>query len=460
MRIPDMTSPQSRQRSSPDAADRAAPRGRGGNGLLPALLGGVPCAVAVLCLIHFTSVAHTEVARYVHNPVEWVEVLMFCCAASALAAKVWQHGRERRAGRYELLPPWDGNPVPVAEAGKLLAGLNRLPAGLHRTWLVRRVAAVLDFLCRRGSAAELDDQLRALADGDSVALENSYSLIRFITWAIPILGFLGTVLGITMAISGVTPEKLETGLNQVTDGLAIAFDATALALGLTMLTMFLSFVVDRLEQGALEDVDRYVDRHLAHRFERSGGKGGDVLGVVREHTQVLLRANEELVRRQAEVWARTIEEADHRRTEEAKRHEERFSGALEAALERTLRAHAEQVAALQRQAVQDSTRLLERLAGLAETVRATGQEQQAALRQVAEGVAAQAKVLGQLQSGEKHLLRLEQELNQNLTALAGAQAFEQALHSLTAAVHLLTSRVQAEPRPSRLGTRPGPGTAA
>jgi hypothetical protein len=455
-----MTSPQSRQSASPDPADRAAARERRGNGLLPALLGGVPLAVAVLCSIHFTSVAQTEAARYVHNPVEWVEVVMFCCAVSALAAKLGQHVRERRAGRYELLPPWDGTPAPLAEAGRLLAGLNRLPARVQRTRLVRRVAAVLDFLCRRGSAAELDDQLRALADGDSVALENSYSLIRFITWAIPILGFLGTVLGITMAISGVTPEKLETGLNQVTDGLAIAFDATALALGLTMLTMFLSFVVDRLEQGALEDVDRYVDRHLAHRFERAGGAGDAVFDAVRQNTQVLLQASEDLVRRQAELWASTIEEADYRRTEEEKRQQERLSGALEMALERTLQVHAEQVAALQKQAVEDSTRLLEQLAGLAETVRATGQEQQAGLRQVAEAVVAQANVLGQLQAGEKHLLRLEQELHQNLTALAGAQAFEQALHSLTAAVHLLTSRVPGEPRPSRLGTRPGPGTAA
>jgi hypothetical protein len=427
---------------------------------LPALLGGVPAATAILCAIHFTKIAHTEAARYVHNPVEWVEVLMFCCAASAMLAKLWQHGRERRAGRYEVVPPWDGSPVPVAEAGKLLAGLNRLPAGVQRTWLVRRTAAVLDFLCRRGSAAELDDQLRALADTDSAALDNSYSLIRFITWAIPILGFLGTVLGITMAISGVTPEKLENNMNQVTDGLAVAFDATALALGLTMLTMFLSFVVERLEQGSLEEVDRYVDRHLAHRFERAGGPGGDVIGAVRQNTQVVVKATEDLVRRQAEVWAKTIEEADRRRADAEKHHEARFTGALEKALERTLNAHAEQVAALQKQAVQDSTRLLERLAGLAETVRATGQDQQAALRQVAEAVVAQAKVLGDLQSGEKHLLRLEHELNQNLSALAGAQAFEEALHSLTAAVHLLTSRVPGESRPSRLGTRPGPGAAA
>jgi hypothetical protein len=457
--MPDMTSPQPRPRSPAAPADRAAGRERRGNGLLSALLGGLPLAAGVLCLIHLTPLSQSA-AHYVHNPVEWTEVVMFCCALSALAAKLGGHVRERLAGRRPLLPAWDGTAVPAAEAGKLLAVVNGLPRRLRTTRLVRRVTAVLDFLCRRGSAAELDDHLRALSDADAVALENSYSLVRFITWAIPILGFLGTVLGITMAISGVTPDRLENDLNSVTDGLAMAFDATALALGLTMLTMFLSFVADRLEQGVLEDVDAYVDCHLAHRFERPGGAGGDVLAAVRQNTEVLLRASEELVRRQAEVWAMTIEEADYRRTAEEKRQQERFSGALEAALERTLKAHAAQVAALQKQAVEGSTRLLEQLAGLAETVRSTGREQQAALLQVAQGVTAQAQVLADLQEGEKHLLRLEQALHQNLTAVAGAQAFEQALHSLTAAVHLLTARVPGEARPSRLGPRPGPGAAA
>src|SRR5262249_50114828 len=159
-----------------------------------------------------------------------------------------------------------------------------------------------DFLRRRGSAQELDDHLRDLADADALALENSYSLVRFITWAIPILGFLGTVLGITGAISGVTPDKLEHDLNSVTDGLAMAFDTTALALGLTMITMFLTFLVERTETSMLDAVDRYTDRHLAHRFERVGaGIGGELAEVVRQ-----------LARQQTEVWSKALEESDRR----------------------------------------------------------------------------------------------------------------------------------------------------
>jgi biopolymer transport protein ExbB/TolQ len=427
--------------------------------LLPALLGGLPLAAGILCLLHFTPLSQTPAARYVSHPVENVEVAMFCCALAALGTKLGRLGAERLACRRPVLPPWDGQRASMAESGKLLAGLSQLPARVQATALVRRVYAILDFLCRRGSATELDDHLRALSDNDHTALENSYGLVRFITWAIPILGFLGTVLGITMAIAGVTPDRLENDLNQVTDGLAEAFDATALALGLTMVTMFLTYVVDRLEQGVLEAVDAYVDRHLAHRFERAGGGGGDLLDAVHQNTQVLLQAVEQLVQRQAEVWAKTLAEGEHRRTDEEKRQQERFVGALDAALERTLAGHARQAAALQERAAKDSTRLLEQMAALAEAVRDTGREQQAALVQVAEGVAAQAGALAELQEGEKQLLRLEASLNANLSALAATQTFEQAVHSLTAAVHLLTARTTSDGRPSRLGPRPGPAAA-
>src|SRR5205807_1538637 len=138
-----------------------------------------------------------------------------------------------------------------------------------------RLDAVLGSVGQRGAADGLDDQLRALADTDALNLDNSYSLIRFITWAIPILGFLGTVLGITKAIAGVTPEVLEKSLSSVTEGLSLAFDTTAVGLALTMLTMFLSFVTERLEQSVFEHVDHFTEVELGHRFERAGTEQGD-----------------------------------------------------------------------------------------------------------------------------------------------------------------------------------------
>jgi biopolymer transport protein ExbB/TolQ len=449
--------------SSPSsvAADRSVRRARRST-ILAALVIGVPLASGILWQFHFGPLHGTPAFEYVKHPVEMVEVLMFCCALGALASKLLNQWGERRACRADALPAWDGQPVAVSEATKLMAELNRLPARLHSTWLARRVHGVLDFLCRRGSANELDDHLRDLADTDSVALENSYTLIRFITWAIPILGFLGTVLGITGAISGVNPDVLEHSLNQVTDGLATAFNATALALGLTMVVMFLTSITERAEQGVLETVDGYVDRHLTHRFSRTDFKSvppetGQFVEVVRQNSQVLLRATEQLVQRQAEVWAKALEEADRRRSDADKRQQERITAALEQAMQRTIQAHSQRLAALEQETLERSTGFLERLAIVAETVQETGHAQQLALTHVAEGVAAQAQALSRLQDGERQLLRLQDALNQNLSALAAAGSFEQAVHSLTAAIHLLTARPTL---PLTAGQTARPGKAA
>ena len=176
-------------------------------------------------------------------------------------------------------------PSRSAEAAKLLAVVQQKPGRMRNTFLGQRLIAVLEFLRQRGGADDLDDQLRTLADNDVVSMEGGFALTRFITWAIPILGFLGTVLGITTAIHGATPEVLEKSLSTVTDGLSYAFDATALALALTMITMFLSFLVERDEQGVLDAVDRTVDRCLAHRFQRVGADTGPFALAVQQNTR-------------------------------------------------------------------------------------------------------------------------------------------------------------------------------
>jgi biopolymer transport protein ExbB/TolQ len=435
--------------------------GRRRGATLFAFLIGLPLAAAVLGAVHRFAPHDSVVARYLHHPVENVEVVLFCCALGTLAAKLWANRGERRAFAGAL-PAWDGKPVPPAEASRLLGALTSLPRRLHSTTLALRVRAVLDFLRQRGSADELDDQLRALADNDAIALDHSYSLTRFITWAMPILGFLGTVLGITAAIAGISPKDLESsdGIGAITGGLALSFDATALALGLTMITMFLTFLVERAEEGVLEEVDRYVERELAHRFARRRAASGPASAALEQHTQTVLDATARLVERQAAVWAESLAASEQRAAQ-------RLADALSGALEQTAAAHAKRLAALEAQFLEQSGKLLEQTAALAAAVRDTGLAQQEGLARVADGVCAQAEALGMLQHNEKQLIRLQEALHQNLTALAGAGAFEQAVHTLTAAVHILTSRVPPVPAQMQVqaarmaaASRAEPGKAA
>jgi hypothetical protein len=426
---------------------------------LAAFLLGVPLALGVLALVEYGPLRESGLKRYLEHPVEVVELVLFCCALGALASKLWTYCSERAACRRELLPPWDGHAVPAAAAPRLRAELHHHAGRLRTTCLGRRLDAVLDFVGKRGTANDLDDQLRALADTDALVLDNSYSLIRFITWAIPILGFLGTVLGITKAIANVTPEVLEKSLSGVTQGLSLAFDTTAVGLALTMVTMFLSFVIERLEQTILEHVDHFADVQLAHRFERTGAEGGgELVAIVRQNAQVLLDATGRLVQQQASIWAEALAAAQQQWADACQRQQDMLATSLESALEKTLDTHQQRLAVLDQHVEKQSNALLGQLAGLAATIHDMGREHDQSLLSVIDAVAAQTDALSRLQDDGKQLVHLQDALHHNLAALHGAGAFDQAVQSLTAAIHLLTAKVvpgATGPLTNRLGQRPG-----
>jgi hypothetical protein len=404
--------------SDKQAGASSEPTSARSDSIWAALLLGLPLAGGVLAFLRQPQFEGTLAQRYTSHPIEIVEIAVFCCAIAALFAKLWSWSWQRRALRAALLPRWDGSPQAPSEAPALLMHLAGLPRSLRNSWVGTRCHSFLDYLCRRGSTGGLDDHARVTSDNEAMALDSSYSFIRFMIWAIPILGFLGTVLGITDAIAGVSPEQLEKDLSAVTGGLATAFDTTGLALILTIITMFLTFLVERLEQRVLGEVDGWIDEHLFHRFARPESEDAP-----------LMTAMEQLVQRQAAIWTSSMEKMQHRLREEEMRLQQRLADGMAQALERTLKAHQEML-------TRQTDEALKPIGNLSGSLR----QQVIALKPIAEGMAALSQVLSHIQDNEGHLLRLQQLLQNNLVALEGAGAFEDAVHSLTAAIHLMTAR--------------------
>jgi len=398
---------------------------------------GIPLAAAVIAVLKHPTFHGTLAQRYVSHPVELVEIVLFCIAIGNFLVKYLQSLRERRALQTQIIPDWNGQPVSADEAPKLLEALDRQPAWLQKSLIAQRARDVLDFVCQRRSARDLDDQLRCLSDNDHMKVDNSYGLVRFICWACPILGFLGTVLGIAESVAGVTPEVLEQSISSVTEGLALAFDTTGLALALTMVVMFFSFFLERREQAILQEVDTFVDLQLTHRFTRSEESHQPFLSALQEHTRGVLDACGQMVRKQAEVWADVLLQAEQRMRQTEEAVQARLIESLAMALTQTQEAHSHRLALLNQEGEKQTTRLLAPLGELTRTM----SEQQKALTPVAEGMRQVGEALQLLQEEEGSLLRLERELAQNLAALQGTGAFEQAVHSLNAAIHLLSGRL-------------------
>lgn len=78
----------------------------------------------------------------------------------------------------------------------------------------------------------MSEILRAQAENDEDQMESSYALVKGFIWAITVLGFIGTVLGLSQAIGSFGTvlvqseglKYLKTSLQQITSGLAVAFD--------------------------------------------------------------------------------------------------------------------------------------------------------------------------------------------------------------------------------------------
>ena len=420
--------------------------GAGSLSTVAAFVIGLPLGVGLVWALTMGPWHNETTERYLHHPVEKVELVMFCCAVGTLLAKLVSSFRENGAFRADILPTWDGKPIPAEAAGELLVAREPALKRWDGTFLGRRLRAVLEFVRGRGAANELDDQLRTLADTDGMGQEASYALLRFITWAIPILGFLGTVLGITDAISNVTPEQLEKNMSSVTGGLSLAFDATALGLGLTMLLMFLTFLVERIEQSVLERVDATVEAELGHRFLRTAADHAPVIDLVRGSSQQMLRAIDGLVERQIALWSRNLEAVVKVGKESAERQHGHLVASLEKALESTLTRHGKRLADVETQVFQRQKEMVTVVGKMADALQTTAEQHQQGLNEVTRRVGEQTQALARLQDGGAELVRIQELLAQNLATLAGAGAFEQAVQSLTAAIHLMTTRVAPAPK--------------
>jgi hypothetical protein len=274
----------------------------------PIVWGSVACWAFYTAILQDWIESQLLVRYLAGHPVEFVTSALFFIGLAALLMRLLNvTGQFATAGGVGLPPiPLGGQPISTCDG--LIADLDELPLAVQNGYLVRRLHEALDFVRRKGSADSIEQHLRHLEDQDAVRMHGGYSLVRIIVWAIPILGFLGTVIGITLALANLAPQALERSLTEVMAGLSVAFDTTAQALALTMVLMFVKFGVERMEDRLLATVDARVAAELVGRFQFTGAEEDANVASIRRMSEQVLTAVEALAARQADVWKSSIDE--------------------------------------------------------------------------------------------------------------------------------------------------------
>ena len=404
----------------------------------------LPMAVAALLTIAFYVIVNQEslkgslIHRYTtEHFVEYVVVTFFIWGLVDVVFRVCGFPLELVALREETFPT-KSTRQPVSTAAAMLEQLSQRPKWFLDSRLGQRMTHALGYLTEKGSAEGFEDYLRHLADQDEEKTYTNYGLIRFICWVTPVLGILGTVIHFGSAFGGMSVDEIGDKLAIVLGEIGNAFHTTTVALAAAISMMFSLYLCERTERGIVRRINRRVDRELLSRFEVVDEKLTPFINAVEVANHASLAALDESVHRQLQIWSGAFHSLQHENEQKLQSHSQLWEQSL-------LKMHER----FEQSDTQREQKLL-RLLGELQLQRSEQKTQtQAMVTQMAglqSNFSQLVEALQGLNRDEGELVKLQQTLTANLQALRGSQQLDQALHGMTAAIHLLTARYEPEPK--------------
>jgi biopolymer transport protein ExbB/TolQ len=121
---------------------------------------------------------------------------------------------------------------------------------------------------RFGATRSVQDAAEAVRDEcefETASMDTKLSMVRFTAWAIPAVGFVGTVRGIGAALQE-AQGAMGGDISGVTMGLGVTFNATLTALCCCIVVMFWMHQLQQYQDRLVLDARTYVDRQLLRKL--------------------------------------------------------------------------------------------------------------------------------------------------------------------------------------------------
>lgn len=195
------------------------------------------------------------------------QVLCYVCAVWTgliLQSRYREVLRQRRAFNLDLLPTEEGARILPEDARPLARKVEQVTAGRPFV-LANMIRLGLGKFAISKSAPDVAEVVRNQADVEMSRFAASMSTVNYLAWAIPAIGFVGTVRGLGGAFGADAPT-IEAFTQQAKDQLKIAFDCTLVALVLSLGVMYFLHTVQRVEETLVTDAQQYCQEHLLLRL--------------------------------------------------------------------------------------------------------------------------------------------------------------------------------------------------
>jgi biopolymer transport protein ExbB/TolQ len=192
-------------------------------------------------------------------------VLMFWALAilGYKGASIWRQQSQLERDLLRLPPDL---PIGQEDVREIVGQLQSLPPAAQEYLPARALLTAIERFGATNNVQDVANASRDVCDSEAERLESELSIIRYIAWAIPSVGFIGTVRGIGDAL-GQAHRAVEGDITGVTQSLGVAFNSTFIALVISIVLMFFIHQLQLLQDRMVLDTERYVDHWLVRRLK-------------------------------------------------------------------------------------------------------------------------------------------------------------------------------------------------
>lgn len=241
---------------------------------LASLVFGVLLAVSFyLVLIPFrgSAVATSFTQR---GFVPYAIVLFSAWALMIMLLKRSKIRLQRKTLAYSVLPDEPNFVLSAQTVDAVLRRIHELCDDPRHFVLFNRISIALANLRNLGRVSDLDEILNSHSQHDESSMETSYLMLQGLIWAIPVLGFIGTVEGLSAAVGGFGQvltttsdiSQIKDALRDVTSGLSVAFETTLQGLLAALVIQLTSIWLKKDEEEFLDSCNEYCAKHIVGRL--------------------------------------------------------------------------------------------------------------------------------------------------------------------------------------------------
>jgi biopolymer transport protein ExbB/TolQ len=192
-------------------------------------------------------------------------VIFSLWAFAIMGRKALNIARSRKQLETDILHLSDGMKILPEDTREYTRQVEALPPATRAQLLPRALMAALHRFAATRNIQDVSLAAHTVCQSESDRLDAELSMVRFVAWSIPAIGFVGTVRGIGQSLQQ-AHRAVEGDVSGVVAGLGISFNSTLVALSLSILVMFMLHQIQLRQERLVLDIEEYLDQRVVRHM--------------------------------------------------------------------------------------------------------------------------------------------------------------------------------------------------